>query len=99
MTREFIRVVEGGEITDRIAVKNQAIACVLGGEDGRTLFMSTVANTLYPASTKSAFNLGKDMQPIALLAVVPNVLVAHPSLNVHTVRELVALAKAKLTTW
>lgn len=66
--------------------------------DGRTLFMSTVANTLYPASTKSAFNLGKDLQPIALLAVVPNVLVAHPSLNVHTVRELVALAKAKPET-
>jgi tripartite-type tricarboxylate transporter receptor subunit TctC len=66
--------------------------------DGRTLFMSTVANTLYPASTKSAFNLGKDLQPIALLAVVPNVLVAHPSLNVHTVRELVALAKTKPET-
>lgn len=66
--------------------------------DGRTLFMSTVANTLYPASTKSTFNLGKDLQPIALLAVVPNVLVAHPSLNVHTVRELVALAKAKPET-
>jgi tripartite-type tricarboxylate transporter receptor subunit TctC len=63
--------------------------------DGRTLFMATVANTLYPASVKSAFNLGKDLQPIALLAVVPNVLVAHPSLNVHTVGELVALAKAK----
>jgi tripartite-type tricarboxylate transporter receptor subunit TctC len=66
--------------------------------DGRTLFMSTVANTLYPASVKSTFNLGKDLQPIALLAVVPNVLVAHPSLNVHTVRELVALAKAKPET-
>ena len=66
--------------------------------DGRTLFMATVANTLYPASTKSAFNLGKDLQPIALLAVVPNMLVAHPSLNVHTVRELVALAKAKPET-
>jgi tripartite-type tricarboxylate transporter receptor subunit TctC len=67
-------------------------------DDGRTLFMSTVANTLYPASVKSAFNLGKDLQPIALLAVVPNVLVAHPSLNVHTVRELVTLAKAKPET-
>jgi tripartite-type tricarboxylate transporter receptor subunit TctC len=66
--------------------------------DGRTLFMSTVANTLYPASVKSTFNLGKDLQPITLLAVVPNVLVAHPSLNVHTVRELVARAKVKPET-
>jgi tripartite-type tricarboxylate transporter receptor subunit TctC len=63
--------------------------------DGRTLFMATVANTLYPASVKSSFNLGKDLQPIALLAVVPNVLVAHPSLNVRTVHDLVDLAKSK----
>ena len=62
--------------------------------DGRTLFMSTVANTLYPAHMQQRFNLGKDLQPIALLAVVPNLLVAHPSLNVHNVRELVALGKS-----
>jgi tripartite-type tricarboxylate transporter receptor subunit TctC len=66
--------------------------------DGRTLFMATVANTLYPASVKSSFNLGKDLQPIALLAVVPNVLVAHPSLNVRTVHDLVDLAKSKPET-
>ncbi|HKA75840.1 MAG TPA: tripartite tricarboxylate transporter substrate binding protein [Pseudolabrys sp.] len=66
--------------------------------DGRTLFMATVANTLYPASVKSSFNLGKDLQPIALLAVVPNVLVAHPSLNVRTVHDLVELAKSKSET-
>jgi tripartite-type tricarboxylate transporter receptor subunit TctC len=66
--------------------------------DGRTLFMATVANTLYPASMKSPFNLGRDMAPIALLAKVPNVLVAHPSLQVRTVRDLVALAKAKPET-
>jgi tripartite-type tricarboxylate transporter receptor subunit TctC len=66
--------------------------------DGRTLFMSTVANTLNPAHTKTGFNLGKDLQPIALLAVVPNLLVAHPSLNVRSVKDLVALAKAKPET-
>jgi tripartite-type tricarboxylate transporter receptor subunit TctC len=66
--------------------------------DGRTLFMATVANTLYPASMKSPFNLGKDMVPIALLAEVPNVLVAHPSLQVRTVRDLVNLAKSKPET-
>lgn len=63
--------------------------------DGRTLFMSTVANTLYPAHNKMKFDLGKDLQPVALLAVVPNLLVAHPSLNVHSVAELVKLAKEK----
>jgi tripartite-type tricarboxylate transporter receptor subunit TctC len=66
--------------------------------DGQTLFIATVANTLYPAQMKSGFNLGKDLQPIALLAVVPNVLVANPSLQVHTVRDLVDLGKSKPET-
>jgi tripartite-type tricarboxylate transporter receptor subunit TctC len=63
--------------------------------DGRTLFMATVANTLYPEHAQKGWELGKELQPIALLAVVPNVLVAHPSLNIHSVQELVALGKAK----
>ena len=63
--------------------------------DGRTLFMATVANTLNPAHMKSSFDLGKDLQPIALLGIVPNVLVANPSVPVKTVRELIALAKEK----
>jgi len=66
--------------------------------DGRTLFMSTIANTLYPAHNKMKFDLGKDLQPVALLAVVPNLLVANPSLNVHSVSDLVKLAKAKPET-
>ena len=41
MTREVVRVVEGGEITDRIEVETIAFACMLGGEDGRTLFLCT----------------------------------------------------------
>jgi len=40
-TSEFLRVREGGEITDRIPTRNQAIACALGGIDGRTLYMAT----------------------------------------------------------
>jgi len=63
--------------------------------DGRTLFMATVANTLNPAHMKSGFDLGKDLQPIALLGIVPNVLVANPSVPVKTVGELIALAKEK----
>lgn len=38
-TSEFVRVREGGEITDRIPSTTPAIACALGGEDGHTLFM------------------------------------------------------------
>jgi tripartite-type tricarboxylate transporter receptor subunit TctC len=63
--------------------------------DGYTLFMATIANTLNPAETKSNFNLGRDLAPIALLGMVPNVLVAHPSVPADNLQELIALAKSK----
>jgi hypothetical protein len=34
-----LRVREGGEVLDRIEVDRPCYACMLGGEDGRTLFM------------------------------------------------------------
>jgi sugar lactone lactonase YvrE len=41
-TGECIRVSEGGEILDRVSVgETMAIACCLGGHDGRTLFVAT----------------------------------------------------------
>jgi tripartite-type tricarboxylate transporter receptor subunit TctC len=63
--------------------------------DGYTLFMATIANTLNPAETKSNFNLGKALAPIALLGIVPNVLVANPSVPANNLQELIALAKSK----
>jgi tripartite-type tricarboxylate transporter receptor subunit TctC len=63
--------------------------------DGYTLFMATIANTLNPAETKANFNLGRDLAPIVLLGVVPNVLVANPSVPANNLRELIALAKSK----
>ena len=38
---EVIRVVEGGEITDAIEVPQRAFACMLGGDEGTTLFVIT----------------------------------------------------------
>jgi tripartite-type tricarboxylate transporter receptor subunit TctC len=63
--------------------------------DGYTLFMATIANTLNPAETKSNFNLGKDLAPIALLGIVPNILAANPSVPANNLQELIALAKSK----
>jgi tripartite-type tricarboxylate transporter receptor subunit TctC len=63
--------------------------------DGYTLFMATVAQTLNPAQTRSGFDLSKQMAPIALLGVVPNMLVAHPDVPVKSLKELVALARSK----
>jgi tripartite-type tricarboxylate transporter receptor subunit TctC len=63
--------------------------------DGLTLFMATVANTLNPVQTKSGFDLGKQMAPVALLGVVPNMLVAHPDVPAKSLKELITLAKDK----
>ena len=38
---EILRVLEGGEITDRFKFDGSAISCVVGGEDGHTLYMTT----------------------------------------------------------
>lgn len=42
---EVLRVVAGGEVTDRIPVATQAFACMLGGSDGRTLFVCTAGSS------------------------------------------------------
>lgn len=41
VSNEALRVLEGGEVTDRISVDNQAYACMLGGPAGKTLFIMT----------------------------------------------------------
>jgi sugar lactone lactonase YvrE len=40
-SREVVRMREGGEIIERISLEQDAIACMLGGEDRRTLFILT----------------------------------------------------------
>lgn len=66
--------------------------------DGQTLFMATVANTLNPIQMRTAFNLGHDMEPIALLGNSPNVLVVHPSIPAKNVKELMEIARTKPET-
>jgi sugar lactone lactonase YvrE len=47
MVNRFVRVLEGGEVTDEITLESDrhAIACVLGGTGRRTLFMLNAATT------------------------------------------------------
>jgi sugar lactone lactonase YvrE len=40
---QVVRVLEGGEITDRVPTPDSVFACMLGGADGRTLFALTAA--------------------------------------------------------
>jgi sugar lactone lactonase YvrE len=41
ISRECLRVREGGEVAEKVPTETQAIACMLGGEDRRTLFILT----------------------------------------------------------
>lgn len=43
---EVLRVLDGGEITDRIQVDGRAVACTLGGADGKTLFCCCYGGSL-----------------------------------------------------
>src|SRR6516164_1115260 len=64
--------------------------------DGYTLLQGTVANTINPVITPNlGFDVIKDFAPISLFATLPNIVVVHPSLGVHTVQELIKLARKK----
>jgi tripartite-type tricarboxylate transporter receptor subunit TctC len=65
-------------------------------KDGYTLMYGGSANTVNASlSPNIGFDFAKDLDPIARMTAVPNILVVHPSLNVHSVAELIALAKSK----
>jgi tripartite-type tricarboxylate transporter receptor subunit TctC len=65
--------------------------------DGYTLVFAITAQlavnpSLYP---KLPYDLIRDFTPISLIGMAPYLLVVHPALPVRSVRELVALARAK----
>ena len=74
----------GGEITAKSA------------KDGHTLQMIpegfVINASVYP---KLPFDPLKDFQPIAIVALVPNVLTVHPSLPVRSVKQFIAFARAR----
>jgi len=78
----------GGLIGVEVVAKSQP--------DGHTLLMGSgslgTINSFFP---KAPFHAQKDLEPIALLAVSPYLLVVQPSLPVKSVKELIAYAKAR----
>jgi tripartite-type tricarboxylate transporter receptor subunit TctC len=64
--------------------------------DGHTLGGGTISShainvTLYPGLP---YDPVKDFAPITMLATLPNMLIVHPSLNVNSVKELIAVLKS-----
>jgi len=79
----------GGMIGAEIAAKT--------APDGYTLFTGFHATQaiLPHLYAKLPYDPVKDFDPVILMATVPNVLVVHPALPVKSVKELVALARAR----
>jgi tripartite-type tricarboxylate transporter receptor subunit TctC len=79
----------GGNIGAEIAAK--------APPDGYTLFMGTsgplsINSSLYP---KLGFDPIRDFAPVILTASAPFVVIVHPSVQANSIKELIALAKAK----
>lgn len=65
-------------------------------KDGYTLMVNGANFVTTPSLySKVTYDPIKDYDPISLLSLAPNVLVVHPSLPAKSVKELIALAKAR----
>jgi tripartite-type tricarboxylate transporter receptor subunit TctC len=73
-----------------------AEAAARSAPDGYTIVLVApslaISPTLY---SKLNYDPVKDLAPISLVATIPNVIVAQPSLNTPTLKEFIAAAKAK----
>ena len=72
-----------------------ALAVSKAPPDGYTLLLYASALWLSPLMGEVSWDPVKDFAPISLVASAPNILVVHPSVPAKSVRELIALAKAK----
>ncbi len=64
--------------------------------DGHTIMMTTPTFTVNPSLMKKLpYDNIRDFAPISLIATAPHLLAVHPSLPAKSVKEVVALAKAR----
>ena len=63
--------------------------------DGHTLLMANSTISTPGLFVNMPFEVMKDLEPVSLVAIGPSVLAAHPSFPVKTVKELIALARAR----
>ncbi len=78
---------------------NANIAAKLAADapaDGYTILFMSVAHIMSkPVYSKLGYDIERDLAPITVVSNVPNVLAVHPSLPAKTVKEVVALSKAR----
>ncbi|MET0858324.1 MAG: tripartite tricarboxylate transporter substrate binding protein, partial [Telluria sp.] len=64
--------------------------------DGHTMMIVSIGHAVNPSIyPKLAYDATRDFEPVSLVGIVPNVLVAHPAVKANNVKELIALAKAQ----
>src|SRR5580692_11001079 len=63
--------------------------------DGYTLLIISIAHAVDPWLYKTPFDPVKDFAPVSIIATGTNVLSVNPNVPVHSVKELLDLAKAK----
>jgi tripartite-type tricarboxylate transporter receptor subunit TctC len=93
----------GERLGKQVVVDNRAGAGgVVGTElaanapkDGYTLLVISIAHAVNPWLYKLPYDPIKSFAPISVLASGPNVVAVNPGLPVHSIKELVALAKQK----
>ena len=70
--------------------------CAKTPPDGYTICMMTIAQSIAPSLyTKLGFDPLKDYSYVTLLAVLPSLLMVHPSIPAKNVREFIVLAKTR----
>jgi tripartite-type tricarboxylate transporter receptor subunit TctC len=78
---------------------NANLAAKLAAEapaDGYTILFMSVAHIMSkPVYKNLGYDIERDLAPITVISEVSNVFAAHPSLPAKTVKELIALARAK----
>ena len=63
--------------------------------DGYTLLIMSGGLWLFPFMASVNYDMNRDFVPISLVVKSPNVLVVHPSLPAKSVKELIAIARAR----
>lgn len=89
-----------GPLGQQIVVENRAtilIADIVAKSppDGYTLLVTGSAHWIGPLLDKVTYDAFRDFAPITLLDRAPSVLVVHPSMPITSVKQLIALAKAR----
>ncbi len=63
--------------------------------DGYNLLVTTTSIAITPVQRKTAFDPYTSFEPITLISSSPSLIVVHPSMPVKTIKQLIALARAK----